>query len=64
LSASKRKKAGKAAFAARIETLRALRIGMSDSGRVIQPGTPEYEKKLKDFAATLSEDEFQGLIHA
>jgi hypothetical protein len=64
VSASKRKKAGKAAYAARIEALRKLNIVMADSGRKIQPGTNEYEKSLKLLVSSLSEEEFNELVTA
>jgi hypothetical protein len=64
VSASKRKKAARAAYAARIEALRAAKIGMADAGRNIEPGTPEYEKLLKELASVLSEEEFRDFLHA
>jgi hypothetical protein len=62
VSASKRKKAKRAAYAARLEELRALNITMADSGQVIQPGTPEYEKRLKHLLVSLSPEELEGLL--
>lgn len=62
VSASKRKKANRVAHAARLEELRALNIAMADSGRVIQPGTPEYEKRLKHLLASLSPEELESIL--
>jgi hypothetical protein len=64
VSASKRKKAKRAALAARIEVLRTCYVGFSDSGREILPGTREYEKRLLKLATMLSDAELKGLTNA
>ncbi len=61
MSASKRRKAGRATFAARVEMLRTIKIVVAHSGREIRPGTVEYEKELLRLAKNLSKDEFEGL---
>jgi hypothetical protein len=62
LSASEAKKRRRAAFKARVDALRASKVLMSDNGRIIEPGTREYEKRLEKTAAMLSQEEFLGLI--
>lgn len=62
MSASDAKKRRKAANAARAEALRVGYFAMAEDGRQLEPGTREYEKRLRQVAASLSESEFQGLI--
>lgn len=64
MSASKRKKAGRTEFAARIEALRASGFGVSHTGRTVAPGTREYEKALEEVARALSQEQFEELTRA
>jgi hypothetical protein len=45
-------------------SLREGGLAIAQSGREFRPGSEEYDKKLKQFAESLSEKEFQSIIAA
>ncbi len=56
-----RRKSREARIDAKVERLRRLNLAAVSDGKVLEPGTPEYERELRTSALWLSEDELASM---